>query len=392
MARRRHTGILNTNFPSTPEEMFHVSQCEAKPNFMAEVEACKMRALAAKRRELREKPRPPSRRQTAHSVFVEVDSLKRPITYPRSREAHRQEREEFLTRYLPKKLRQKALENPIGFLTRALSRKARKEAREKPVLLDIHEQFRTVELFYRNRRDLEDARKWIAEDDHRRSLTTKFGAGNPEAERVLQQHRERFPDLREALERYEMRSADEEKSLVTREQAESLSDPVLKRELLDYLESTAEDDASDRKRAEAMKEIEYRSHNEETLFGKIKELDQRISVRPFEPKARIRNKKITQLKGGLREKLRGTKGRKHKHEFLAIIKAIRLQDRGSGKPRRPQSEVIRIARKEFAIRHPELVGLDKRDTTKTKVWPAEKTAHAWILKARRKRRASTKQK
>jgi hypothetical protein len=338
MARRRHTGILKTNFPSTMEEIFSISQCESKPNLMAEVEACVMRALVAKRRKLKEKPRPPSRRQTAQSVFVELDSLKRPIAYPQSREDHRQEREEFLTRYLPKKLQEKSLKNPVGLLARALSRKARKEAREKPVLLDIHEQFRTVELFYRNRRDLDDARKWIAEDDHRRSLTTKFGAGNPEVERVLQQHRESFPDLREALERYEMRSADEGKSLVTKEQAESLSDPVLKRELLDYLESTAEDDVSDRKRAEAMKEIEYRSHNEVTLFGEIKELDQRISVRPCEKKARARGRKLRNLDLAKRERKRSNAKRNRE------LKALIIAEEANGKTRR---QAILAARKTF---------------------------------------------
>src|SRR6202035_2722704 len=105
----------------------------------------------------------------------------------------------------------------------------------------------TVEIFHRNWRDLDDARKWIAEDDNRRILTAKFGAGSPHVERTLREHRQSFfaPEIREALERYEMRWADEERSLVTKEQAESLSDRVLKRELLDYLESVPDDGGPD---------------------------------------------------------------------------------------------------------------------------------------------------
>src|ERR1700688_3558553 len=103
MARRRNTGILDTNFPSTVEEVFRVSQYNANPNPMAKVEACEMRALTAMRLVWKGRK---TRQRRAGSV--KIDNLKRPTTYPRSREDHRLEREEFLARNLPENLRKDA--------------------------------------------------------------------------------------------------------------------------------------------------------------------------------------------------------------------------------------------------------------------------------------------
>jgi hypothetical protein len=326
---RRHTGILNTNFPSTADEVFRVSQYEANSNLMAKVEACEMRALTAMRRVLKV---PKKRRRRAGSV--KIDNLKRPITYPRSREDHRPEREEFLARNLPKKkLRKKALENQILLLAqenqilllaRALPRKARKEAREKPILLDIHDQFQALEIFHLIWRDLEDAWEWIGEDDNRRDLTEKLGAGNPQVEKILSGHRQSLPDLREALERYEMRWADQKKGLVTKEQVESESDPVLKRELLDYLESVPDDGGPNRKRVEVMKEIKHRYRQALSLFGKIVALDQRIAARPFEKKAVARSNKLGDLKKGNREYRRTTAKRRREFKALVIAEQAKL--------------------------------------------------------------------
>jgi hypothetical protein len=289
-ARRRNTGIFETNFPYAAKEPFLVSQL----HFMAKAEACEMRALdairASKVRETRQFPERPA----GDKQGIKIDSLKRPITYPQSREDHRLEREEFLARDLRKEARTEARKLAREEMRKDARKKRREEMRVKTrLLLDIHRQFQTLEVFHLNWRDLADAQEWIAEDNNRLDLTEKLGAGNPQVEKILSDHRQRFPEIREALERYEMRGSlsapgffdDLSRlsgcSFVTRPFWSA--HPTLKGDFVDYLESVPDDGRPDRKRIEAMKEIEYRHRQALDLLVNIVELDKNISIRPFEP-------------------------------------------------------------------------------------------------------------